>query len=422
MRLLWIINIPLPPLCDALGWQKPVIGGWLYSSLKQLKEKKDIELFVASPYSKGNVLIEREIEGVHYFALPYHYKSMAKTHKFVREYWKQINQKVKPDIVHIHGTEFAHGNDYIHACGADNVIISIQGLVSIIASFYLGGLTRKEIWRNVTLRDILRRSTIIGDQTDFIRRGEIEVDSLKFAGNVIGRTEWDHAHVWAINPDIKYFYCGETLRDSFYHHKWSYDHCKPHSIFVSQSGYPIKGLHKVLEALPLVIKHYPDTKVYVAGSDITNSKPWYRYTGYGKLIRRKIAELGLSRFVEFTGALSEELMCKKYLESNLFIISSCIENSPNSLGEAQVLGMPLLATYVGGIPDMMKGLESYLYRFEDVDILAKKICGIFAAKEDAALPEEIRVNACQRHSPEENLRLLLDIYRSIQGGKEDLSE
>jgi len=414
MKILWIINIPLPPLCELMGWKKPVIGGWLYSAFKQLEIQEEIQLFVASPYSRGKELIDKEIEGVRYFAIPYGYRSTAKSHSFVRKYWKHINEIVRPDIVHIHGTEFAHGNDFVSACGGENVVISIQGLVSVIASYYLGGLQKWDIFKNVTLRDILRRSTIYNDRNDFLRRGRIEVDTLKRVKYVIGRTEWDKAHVWAINPSITYFYCGETLRDSFYNQKWHYDKCRPHSIFISQSGYPIKGLHIVLEALPLVIKNYPDTKLYVAGMDISNRKPWYRYTSYGKLIRKKITKLGLSGRVEFTGVLNEEQMCKQYLESNLFIISSCIENSPNSLGEAQVLGMPVLASYVGGVPDMMIENELFLYRYDDAKMLAYKISNIFAQKEEAAPSENTRELALKRHSPERNLSTLMGIYEQIQ--------
>jgi glycosyltransferase involved in cell wall biosynthesis len=319
---------------------------------------------------------------------------------------------VKPDVVHIHGTEYAHGNDYVAACGGNNVVVSIQGLVGVIASYYLGGLQKRDILRNLTLRDILRKSTIYNNREDFVRRGEIEENTLKMVKHVIGRTEWDNAHVWAVNPTANYYHCGETLRDSFYCHKWSYETCIPHTIFLSQSEYPIKGLQIVLAALPLVLKEFPDTKVYVAGHDLTNQSPWYRYTGYAKFISNLIKKLGLKEYVIFTGSLNEEEICQRYLNSNLFICSSIIENSPNSLGEAQVLGVPVLASYAGGIPGMMSGNESNLYRFDDAELLAYKICNIFKKKEKAAPLDSLRKSALLRHSSKKNLDELLDIYKN----------
>lgn len=413
MKLLWIINIPLPPLCKQMGWKEPVLGGWLYSSFKQLMNQKEFQLFVACPYSSGNEFIDREIDGVRYFCLPYKRRNLFKKYTYVREFWKSINSEIKPDIVHIHGTEFALGNDFVDACGGTNVVVSIQGLVSVIAPYYLGDIFMSDILKNLTLRDIVRNSSLLKEKTDFFRRGKIEIDTIKRVGHVIGRTEWDKSHVWAINPVAKYHKCGEILRDSFYNNKWEYASCEPHSIFISQAGYPLKGLHKVLKALSLVLKHYPDTKVYIAGHDITKKNPWYRFSGYGKYIGNLIKTLRLSSHVQFVGPLSEIEMCHKFLCSNLYICSSIIENSPNSLGEAQALGVPVLASYVGGIPDMMQENQTNLYRFDDVELLAYKICEIFSKGNNAEPSGNIRSKALLRHSQKENILSLLSIYKNI---------
>ena len=56
-------------------------------------------------------------------------------------------------------------------------------------------------------------------------------------------------------------------------------------------------------------------------------------------------------------------MCDRYLKSNLFVCCSAIENSPNSLGEAQLLGMPYVASFVGGVPEIAGMNADVLYRF-----------------------------------------------------------
>lgn len=77
------------------------------------------------------------------------------------------------------------------------------------------------------------------------------------------------------------------------------------------------------------------------------------------------------------GMLSEQEMCKAYLECNVFICPSSIENSPNSLGEAQLLGIPHIASYVGGIPEIVNYNPEILYRFEESEMLASKVIDIF---------------------------------------------
>ena len=48
------------------------------------------------------------------------------------------------------------------------------------------------------------------------------------------------------------------------------------------------------------------------------------------------------------------------LDSHLYVYPSLMDNSPNALCEAQLLGVPCIATYVGGIPKMEKDIEKVL--------------------------------------------------------------
>ena len=305
MRILWITNIPFPPICERMGWQTPAIGGWMYSSAKRVKAQEGIQLSVAFPYSRGKQFVSEQVDGIHYFAIPYGRKNPTRNYGFVQDCWRRINAAVNPDIVHIHGTEYAHGNDYIRACGADKVVVSIQGLLSACSQFYYAGIEKRDASFCVTLRDLIRKTTMLDESRNFARRGEIEIDTLRRVRHVIGRTSWDRAQVWAVNPGAVYHHCGEALRDPFYRNVWRYEACEPHSIFLSQAGYALKGLHMVVKALPLVLKRYPDTKVYVAGDDITNRKPWYRYTSYGRYIRMMLKDYGVADMVFFTGALDK---------------------------------------------------------------------------------------------------------------------
>jgi len=109
--------------------------------------------------------------------------------------------------------------------------------------------------------------------------------------------------------------------------------------------------------------------------------------------------------------LDECAICDQYLQSNLFICPSSIENSPNSLGEAQLLGVPCLASYVGGVPDMMKGAEENMYRFQETEMLADKICNIF--DREVWNNSSIIKEASERHNPERNALQIIEIYNKI---------
>lgn len=413
MKILWITNILFPEaeqLLNGSGELKTT-GGWMLGSANALLQNKDVELVIASVSAKVTKLTKLKGHDIIYYILPLG-KGNQHFNMDYCQYWQQINNEINPDVVHIHGTEYSHGYAYMVACGYNNVVISIQGLTSAYYYYYYG-MTKKDIYRNMTFRDIIRGSILDG-QKQFKQRATYEIEMIKKTKHVIGRTSWDRARVWAINPDAEYHFCNETLRSDFYDgSRWSYDECDKHSIFLSQAGYPIKGLHQVLKAMPIILRHYPDSSIRLAGADITKSDTLsekLRLSGYGRYIKRLINKNALEDKVTFTGSLNGEQMKQEYLRANVFVCPSTIENSPNSLGEAQILGTPCVASYVGGIPDMMKGNEENLYRFEEVEMLAEKVCRVFANAEKQV---DMRAVAAERHSPNLNCNNLLSIYKDI---------
>ena len=69
MNILWITNIALPPVCEAMRLPVPAIGGWMFSSLKRLKEASDNKFAVATVWNGGK-LVKKEIDDVVYYLLP----------------------------------------------------------------------------------------------------------------------------------------------------------------------------------------------------------------------------------------------------------------------------------------------------------------------------------------------------------------
>lgn len=418
MKILWITNILFPEaeqLLNGTGELKAT-GGWMLGAANALLQNKEVKLTVASVSTKVHKLTKLEGHDILYYILPMGKGNMNFNMEYCK-YWQQVNNDVNPDVVHIHGTECSHGYAYMSACGCENVVISIQGLTSAYYYYYYYGMTKKDIYRNLTFRDIIRGSILSG-QKQFKQRAAYEIEMIKNAKHIIGRTSWDKARVWAINPNAEYHFCNETLRSDFYDgSRWIYNKCNKHSIFLSQAGYPIKGLHQVLKAMPFILRHYPDTSIRIAGTDITKSSTLsekLRLSGYGRYIKRLINKNALEDKVTFTGSLNGEQMKQEYLRTNVFVCPSTIENSPNSLGEAQILGTPCIASYVGGIPDMMKGNEENLYRFEEVEMLAEKVCRVFA---DAEKQVDMHVIAAERHSPNLNCSILFSIYKTIINSK-----
>lgn len=416
MKILWITNSLLPSIKDKLGIAKGASGGWMEAAAEKLLGKyHDIELAIVSTWFKTT---SGEVDNMKYYTIPADIYRRGKRERYT--IWNNIVNDFTPDVVHIHGTEFSHGLSYLKDLGGDNVVISIQGLVSVIERYAMGGITEKTVWQNITMQEVLTRS-MMGLRKRFKLNGENEKEYIRNAKYIIGRTLWDKIHVMNINPNVTYFHCDETLRGSFYEAEWLYENCNPHTIFFSQAATPFKGFHILLKALPLIKREFPNVKVRVAGGNIIkndNFKMRLRQSTYAKILDKLIKKYHLRDNVSFTGVIDEKTMVLEYLNANVFVCSSSIENSSNSIGEAQILGVPCVCSYVGGTPSIVEdGKTGILYRFEEYEMLAQHIMEIFRNKELAdRLSKEERAVALERHNAEKNTRYTYEIYKQILKG------
>lgn len=422
MKILWLTNLPLPEASFLLGDRPSPFGGWLINASKNISLRQDIELSIIFPYNK--VTEFRKLKGSRINYYPFRPLN-CRNERIMESYilFKKILSKVKPDIVHIYGTEFIHTLIMVNVCSSIGIktVISIQGLVSIYSKHMYANLPFHVVY-GFTLRNLLRRDSVYFYKKDFELRGINETKALCQTKNIIGRTTWDRACTYQINPYANYHFCNETLREEFYKYDWNIKDCERYSVFLAQGHYSIKGLHYMLEALPIILTSFPKTKIYISGNDITKSKSLKErltLTYYGKYILRKIKKLKITNNVVFTGLLDEQEMCQRYLKSHVFVCPSSIENSPNSLGEAMILGIPCVASDVGGISDMIEHKrEGFIYQTDAPYMLAYYVSKIFHNDDLAiTISKNARKHALKTHNIEKNTEKMLDIYKKIMYGK-----
>lgn len=327
----------------------------------------------------------------------------------------------KPDAIHSWGTEYAHTHAMVNAAEKEGMlpklVASIQGLCCVYTRHYAEGVPYS-VQKRSTFRDFVRRDNILQQQQKFALRGEQEIAALKKLRHVIGRTDWDKACVMQINPELTYHFCNETLREEFYQGEWQYENCKKHRIFASSCAYPIKGFHNLLEAFSIVLEKYPDAILAVPGKDfrkVDTLRKRLRENGYDRYLRGLVRKYNLEDKIEILGGLSAEQMKQQYLQANVFALPSSIENSPNSLGEAMLLGVPCVASDVGGVSTMMRhGQEGYVYQATAPYMLAYYMDRVFSMEDRAQTPGRAAAeHACATHDPQKNLTDLLGIYEIL---------
>ena len=436
MRVLWLTNIMLPVCARALGLAWSEREGWLtgchgrMEAEAQLSRREghapEFELSVAFPavderscYRAGAEPL-RVGETVFYGFM----EELTRPEEYdatIESSLREILKVAKPDVIHIFGTEFPHTLAMLRICELEGVprsrvLISMQGVCSQIARDYMGGLP-KRVQTSRTLRDILRRDSLMQQQAKMIRRGERESEALGLAVHVAGRTAFDRESVLRVNGSLHYHELQETMRPVFYEAPGDgamSSGAGTHTLFLAQGDVPFKGVHWAIAALSRLVARYPDARMRVAGNDVSGVSA-LRIGGYGRYLRQLIGESGLGERITFLGYIDAQRMREELLHCETFLCPSSIENSPNSLAEAMLSGVPCVASRTGGIPSMADdGTEVSFFKKNDPEDLADKVSALWEDTGAAArMGQQARARALVQHDPENNYRTLTAIYREI---------
>lgn len=335
------------------------------------------------------------------------------------EQFKKVLDEFACDILHVFGTEDLKSYDLIKLFGKpERTVVNIQGMMEIYAKVYKEGMSLHSQTTERVFEKLIGNS-LESQKRSLSARGEIEKKILSNIHNVIGRTDIDHMMAITQNPTIRYFYCNEILRDVFYYgRRWDLNMVETHSLFFRNTGNPIKGLPWMLRALSILVKRYPDIKLYIVGTAIykpSNMKQRFVEGTYNRECREIMDKNDLWKHIEFLQSLNSKQMKERYLKSHAVISASNIENESNVVSEAKILGVPVVASFVGGLPNRIKhGYDGFLYQFNLPEMLAYYIGIIFDNPDIAkqiskhSVKEQMVIN-----DPDLNGRRLVEIYQMI---------
>ena len=396
MKSLWIVNKCCGAYHQKIYGKKATGGQWLDAMLDEARGCEEDRVVVVN-IEKAPKMTHFQDGNISFYTLQgdpnekYDYKSKASVRA-----WKSIIDKEQPDIIEIWGTEFPYALAAMQAAPQIPCVIYVQGVLDSIAKYYLSGLSKQELKRARTLRDVLTGTTVRQVQHSYQKRSAYEREIASRAGHIIIENDWALAYYTKMCPGVKPHFLPISISSSFREHSWSEADMQPHTVMCPAANYPIKGLHMLLKALEIVKKEYPDVKLFVPGTapkPTGSLKGKLKELGYDRLIKKMIGELGLGENVMYTGRLTADEMADKMAQVNCFAMTSAIENHSSTLKEAMTVGTPCVASYVGGVPEYAVHEENcLLYRYEDYEVLAHHICRLF---EDKDLREKLSKNAIE---------------------------
>jgi glycosyltransferase involved in cell wall biosynthesis len=415
MKVLWFTNTP----CGASERLLPDLhdGGWLKSLEKELVKSNGIELYIAFYWNYPLKVFK--IDKTTYVPITTKYLRNKLSRIFFRNflgermdyenktYLLEVIKRINPDIIHVHGTEENYG--IIQLDIKIPVVISIQGILSPLSEKYFSGIHSHVAQR---YEDILTKLQLKSAKRLFrvlVRKAKRERIILKNSKHIIGRTEWDKRVCNLLAPKSIYYNGGEILRDSFYLAKWQKG---PFSTVIKivtvTSGKLYKGLETIVKTA-LLLKQYDHFNFEWTVVGISEN------SALSKLVKSWLKVEYSELSINLVGIKQEGDIVKTLLDSDVYCQVSHIENSPNSLCEAMLIGMPIVASFAGGTSSILRdGKEGILVQDGDPYSYAGAILEISADYLRALDYANASYNTAQvRHKRSEIAKQTIDIYKQI---------
>lgn len=414
MKILWFTNCAMPAYVDRKGRGGQSGGGWMGALLSAIQlYAPEIKLSVAFESSQPDFV---KIDDIDYYALGSHDHGSFSTSV------ERCVKAVGPDVIHIHGTESIAQTLPDSVIDRWPVVVAIQGVMEECARNYLGGLEWEELkrYRN-PFRLICRRPDLrqIASSWRDVRAPKERAlcERVRF---FMGRTNFDKTWLKSVNPEAHYFHVDEVLRPEFYQGQTWFPDAKSHAVYAGGAfAYPLKGGHWLVRALEIVKHHYSDVRLRVAASVNCTGGRWrdsLRLGEYQRYLVNLARQLNVGDCIDFLPVLSAAQVRRELEEATVYCLTSMMENSPNSLCEAQMVGTPVIATNVGGVSSLVTDNTGRLVSSGDPRLLAYAImeqfeCSIAKTRIMTRLAYE---EALQRHEPRNVVKQLIDAYRMVK--------
>ena len=411
MKILWIVNMVLPDVARALNMKTSASGSWLDDYAKQLSEDPQVQLATMTYAAVSNDMDET-VCGIRNFIFAGGGKRLLFDHPQTIKDCQKVLDAFQPDVIHIHGTEYAIGAAMVRLKPKTPILLTIQGILTRISEEYYGELPLRERLKIKSLKSVMKLKTPFFAKQLMMKNAKRERYVLQNVKHVTGRTEWDRSVMLSINDQLIYHRFNYNLRAEFYNaKKWDLANVEKHTVFTGASTYSLKGLHVLLHAMAIVKKKYPDACLRI----LANNGNYKTANAYEKYILRLIKKLGIEENVCFVGRKNAAEIVELLSTSHVCVVPSAIEGASATMREAMMIGTPGICSYRGGMTDLLRDGESgFFYDFKEYPVLASRIMTLFADQELCrTFSERVIADAEARHDRDKNYRQLIEIYKEL---------
>ena len=387
-------------------------GNWILTLCEHLSKSKKHKIAIAYPSSKLNKYIRN---GITYYPIPAHKTFIDKLKEVILNKPKFVTniaavdfivQDFNPSIIQLFGLETEFSQILYHV-NTVPIVVHLQGICEpIIDRWFPVGINKAWVKKQYPLKNQIMRINTTDKYYRTRQIEKIEKKSYSHYRYYFGRTKWDKALCLQFSRNAKYYSCNEILRDVFYSTEWK----KPNNtrIIVSISNGEIyKGFDVILRTAKCLKENGVEFQWKVIG--IEKNDPIL------KIIEKHYRLCFNDYHVEFYGKRNADEIVEILQNASVFVHPTHVDNSPNSLCEAMIMGVPCVATYVGGIPSLITdGKDGFLFPEGDYLFLTSILEMLLSSE---MLQMDISVNARKhsliRHNPEAIVDNLIENYKNI---------
>lgn len=398
MRVLWFA---MTPSC----YDVKNSGSWI-EALEKIFNKylPDVELGIAFEHQDEVFKVDRE--GVTYYPIHIQRTSSPKNnYELLRPHYLKVIEDFKPDIIHCFGTERWH-----YGLMAKEVevpfVIHIMGFMNIYDPMDEIVLHKHDYIKYFNYHPlkylIHKREYKIKQENQ-----ELERDVMTANKYFMGRTEWDKNIVKYYSPVSTYYHCEEAIREEIYNSpiKWSFHpRSKIRLITIGNAG-SLKGNEMMLRTAWLLKNqfHFDFEWLYTSNE--------YTLSFFENVVGIKHNNVN----IRLIGRLNASEIAHQLADADFYIHPAIIDNSPNTVCEAQLIGTPIISTNAGGIPSLIEdGETGFLYPYSEPHALAFKIMNLAGQKKQLEqISENEKQVSLRRHHPENIAKQIKQIYSQI---------
>jgi glycosyltransferase involved in cell wall biosynthesis len=366
-------------------------ASWIVNLAEALAKRDDVDLHiitVSSGIRETQILIK---DGVTFHvirhAIPYTVRGypnymrldLLTGYRPLRRRITHALKSVRPDLIHVHGTEFGYGLAALDT--KIPTIVSMQGIITLCAA--------------------ASPSTAYRLQGRFERR---IIRNVKYVGS---RTEWANKFVRSVNSTATIYDFPEAVGEVFFRVSRG---SSAQDILMVGTVARRKGVEEAMQAMRIVISRCPSARLLLVGE---------AQAGYVSELRAQMKSLGIEANVEWVGFRNSQEIAALHASAVGLIQPSHIDNSPNSVAEAMVSGVPVIASKAGGIPSIIEdGVTGILVEPRNSVQLAGAIIRLLSNdRERSRLADRAKAVARERHFPATVAKRAVQIYRDILSKK-----